>query len=66
VIEDMKFDMDKLCIDEVVLNLPMKHLCAKDCKGICQTCGTNLNRGECDCNKKMVDSRLEILGSLLD
>lgn len=46
-----KLDLDELCRDEVILNIPMKHLCAEDCKGICLSCGTNLNEGQCSCSQ---------------
>jgi uncharacterized protein len=35
--------------EQVLLALPMKALCTVDCKGLCPTCGTNLNNGSCDC-----------------
>ena len=35
--------------EQFVLTLPMKPLCSDDCKGLCPVCGTNLNRGTCDC-----------------
>lgn len=48
-----------------LLNLPMRFLCDEDCKGICFTCGKNLNEGDCDCEsdaeEKKVDPRLAAL-----
>jgi uncharacterized protein len=35
--------------EQVLLALPMKALCALDCKGLCPTCGTNLNSNACAC-----------------
>ena len=49
-VEDMKLDLDELCYAEVVMNIPMKHLCSEDCKGLCTQCGKNLNDGECSCS----------------
>ena len=34
---------------EIILNLPTKILCCKDCKGICANCGVNLNKKKCKC-----------------
>jgi len=51
---------------EVILDLPSKHLCKDDCKGICFKCGKNLNEGECDCETREVDPRLAKLMELLD
>jgi uncharacterized protein len=35
--------------EQILLALPMKALCTVDCKGLCPTCGTNLNSGPCGC-----------------
>lgn len=62
----MKLDVDELVYTEVVLDLPTKHLCFADCKGLCPQCGKNLNVESCDCNKKQVDPRLAKLLELLE
>ncbi len=51
-------DVDKLICNEIVVALPSKNLCREDCKGLCSTCGTNLNHGTCDCDKKVLDPRM--------
>ena len=38
--------------EQVLLALPMKVLCRVDCKGLCPTCGTNLNTGACSCPRE--------------
>ena len=38
--------------EQILLALPMKALCRVDCKGLCPTCGTNLNSGSCTCPKE--------------
>lgn len=63
---DEKLDLYEFCFGEVLLNLPMKHLCDDDCKGICFMCGKNLNDGPCGCVTKTIDPRLEILAKLLE
>lgn len=65
-VPDMKLDMDELIFAEVFVDLPTKHLCSEDCKGICPKCGKNLNEGECDCPKKEIDPRLSKLAELLE
>jgi uncharacterized protein len=37
--------------EEIILDYPVKPLCKPDCKGLCPTCGKNLNEGQCNCNK---------------
>lgn len=66
IVEDMKLNLDELVYSEVLLSLPMKHLCHDDCKGICIKCGKNLNEGDCGCNKKEIDPRLQALADLLE
>ena len=34
----------------LVLEIPAWPLCSESCKGLCSSCGTNLNANECDCN----------------
>lgn len=66
LIPDMKLDLDELIYTEVIVSLPMKHLCREDCKGICAKCGKNLNEGKCGCPEKEIDPRLSALADLLN
>ena len=52
-----------LCGEELILALPVKALCAPDCKGLCPVCGTNLNDASCGCGAE-ADPRLDILRGL--
>ena len=63
---DMKLDLDELVYSEVIVSLPMKHLCNEGCKGICPKCGKNLNEGKCGCPEKEIDPRLSALADLLN
>ena len=47
--EDNKLDLEPLILAAVYVELPLIPLCREDCKGICPTCGANLNEGPCDC-----------------
>lgn len=47
--------------ERVILSLPIKVLCAPDCKGLCPQCGRPLKDGECGCSSEEIDPRLEIL-----
>lgn len=62
---------DKNCIDlsevvrqQLLLALPSHPLCRDDCKGLCPTCGQNLNEGSCTCHDDSVDPRWEALKNL--
>jgi uncharacterized protein len=45
----------------LLLAVPFKLLCNKECKGLCPTCGVNLNQGSCSCKNESVDERWEQL-----
>ena len=44
--------------EQILLGLPMKSLCRKDCRGLCPHCGKNRNRDHCRCGTAAVDPRL--------
>jgi len=54
-----------LLAEQVHLALPMKVLCREDCRGLCPSCGANLNRERCRCSPRAVDPRLAPLAALL-
>lgn len=60
-----RLDLDELLTEDVLLEMPSKFLCSPDCKGLCPSCGANLNLGDCSCEKEQTDPRLEILKKLL-
>lgn len=43
-------DLFDLVRDSLVLELPIAPLCNEDCKGLCGTCGADLNEGVCGCD----------------
>jgi uncharacterized protein len=42
-------DLDPEIREEIMLDYPVKPLCAPDCLGLCPKCGKNLNLGGCSC-----------------
>lgn len=63
---DGMLDLTDLMREQFQLALPMKPLCAPSCRGLCSTCGANLNRTECGCNPVWEDPRLAPLKGLLN
>lgn len=57
-IEGYNLDVDKLVCSEMLVSWPSKVVCKEDCKGICPTCGTNLNLETCDCEPTDLDPRM--------
>jgi len=45
-------DSDQIIREQLVLNVPMKTLCAMECKGLCPICGCNLNMTRCSCSSR--------------
>ncbi|OQX87366.1 MAG: hypothetical protein B6D55_03630 [Candidatus Omnitrophica bacterium 4484_70.2] len=45
-------DMDETIREHILLNFPMKVLCKPDCKGLCPSCGVNLNYQKCLCGRR--------------
>jgi uncharacterized protein len=59
--EGEEIDLTPLVQDQVLLAIPSKAVCRKDCQGLCQHCGQNKNRGTCHCAAPDFDPRLEPL-----
>ena len=51
--------------EQVLLSLPERSLCKEDCRGLCPSCGSNLNEAACNCNHAMVDPRWNGLHALI-
>ena len=63
-LESDAFDTRPLLLEQMQLAVPMRSLCREGCKGLCPHCGTNLNRGRCDCEDDWVDPRWAALAKL--
>lgn len=46
-----ELDLSEVLAEQIRLKLPIQPLCKESCKGVCQTCGTDLNIGRCACAK---------------
>jgi uncharacterized protein len=44
-----RLDLGDVAREQIFLSLPLKPLCREDCRGLCPTCGKNLNDGDCGC-----------------
>jgi len=62
--ENDEIDLGQLMREQFYLAVPMKPLCVAECRGLCPICGTNLNRGTCDCKREWEDPRLAVLKTL--
>ncbi len=58
-------DLTPFARDALLLAIPMKKLCAENCRGICAGCGAELNREKCRCKRSANDDRWRPLNNLL-
>lgn len=63
-LDEEVLETDPILLEQLQLNIPMKPLCREDCKGICPTCGADLNLGACACEEKAADPRWAGLAAL--
>lgn len=59
-----ELNVGALLWEQFLLALPVKPLCGTECRGLCPSCGKNLNAGECGCGKDEGDPRLAKLRGL--
>ncbi|MDQ6419299.1 DUF177 domain-containing protein [Paenibacillus sp. LHD-117] len=59
-----KLDLKPYLEESLLLFMPFAPLCAKDCKGLCQVCGQNLNEHTCSCKNEKIDPRFAALKDL--
>lgn len=57
-------DLTPIVQQSLILEVSIRPLCDENCKGLCPGCGTNLNNGDCRCEKDVVDPRWEGLKNL--
>ena len=51
---DEEIDLLQYYQEQLILDLPLTIRCQKECKGLCGSCGINLNKKNCNCNQKEV------------
>ncbi|HZT68072.1 MAG TPA: DUF177 domain-containing protein [Acidimicrobiales bacterium] len=59
-----ELDLEPLARDAVLLELPQAPLCREECRGLCPTCGADLNEVRCECPPAGGDPRWAALDSL--
>ena len=59
-----RVDLEPLARESLILDLPLAPLCKDDCRGLCPTCGADLNAGDCGCLPADADPRWAALDVL--
>lgn len=60
----LELDISKYIRDTIHLEIPTISICRQDCKGLCLTCGVNLNTSKCKCKPNQNDGRWGALDQL--
>jgi len=63
-LEGDELDTDRILIEQLQLNIPMRAVCKEDCQGLCPECGVNRNLEGCGCEETTIDPRWEVLRDL--
>lgn len=61
---DETVDLEAIIREQIILMMPLKPLCREDCRGLCPSCGANLNRESCACQTEKSDSPFTQLAKL--
>jgi len=61
---DEEADLTGIIAEEISVNSPMQPLCKENCKGLCPSCGANLNRKACGCKPEVINPAWEALKKL--
>lgn len=59
-----EIDLSALIKEQVMLALPTRPLCSEDCRGLCGSCGADLNREACACSATLGDPRMAVFRTL--
>lgn len=43
-------DLTPMAVDELLLHIPIRHLCRPECRGLCPVCGADRNVADCGCD----------------
>lgn len=65
-IENDQIDLVAVVRETILIDLPDAPLCRADCRGLCATCGADLNEATCGCVHEEVDPRWSALDGILD
>ena len=63
-LEGEELDAQKILVEQLQLNVPMRALCKEECRGLCPQCGANRNLESCTCEVTEIDPRWEALRGL--
>ena len=57
-------DLEDIARQQLYIALPVRQVCAEQCKGFCPDCGINLNENSCSCSGQETNSPFAVLAAL--
>ncbi len=63
-LEEPEVDIHEVLREQLILSVPEKLLCRKECKGLCQHCGVLLDKEKCECTDQNLNSPFAVLNKL--
>lgn len=61
-----RLELVEMLREQIILATPMQSLCREACRGLCPTCGQDLNERRCDCPEERQDSPFSVLKKLTE
>jgi uncharacterized protein len=65
IADNHTLDLGEAIRQQLLLGIEIIPVCTQGCKGLCATCGTNLNINSCDCPSNEPDNPFAVLQGLL-
>ncbi|RNC70356.1 MAG: DUF177 domain-containing protein [Desulfuromonadales bacterium] len=56
-----EIDFSSEVAEQVIMELPLKPLCNDECKGLCPSCGVDLNEVDCECERSVFNLKFSAL-----
>lgn len=66
ILDSSEIDIQFIVEEAVAMGIPYIPLCNETCKGLCISCGVNLNIETCSCINEKIDPRLADLANWVD
>jgi uncharacterized protein len=61
LVETDNIDLVPYVAEQVIMALPYRVLCREDCRGVCASCGVDLNQQQCQCRTENVLNKFAAL-----
>ena len=59
-----KINLKDTIQEQVLIEIPLRVLCKQSCKGLCPSCGADLNGDSCDCDRRSSPGKFDVLKNL--